>query len=48
MTIEESGSSAVGPEQLDAMLRSNLPIVTLVAGLVSIAFIAYLMVIKPF
>ena len=48
MTIEESGSSAVGPEQLDAMLRSNLPIVTLVVGLVSIAFIAYLMVIKPF
>ena len=48
MTIEESGSSAVGPEQLDAMLRSNLPIVTLVVGLVSIAFIAYLMVNKPF
>jgi hypothetical protein len=48
MTIEESGSSAVGPEQLDAMLRSNLPIVTLVVGLVSIAFIAYLMVIQPF
>jgi MFS family permease len=48
MTIEESGSSAVGPERLDAMLRSNLPIVTLVVGLVSIAFIAYLMVIKPF
>jgi hypothetical protein len=48
MTIEESGSSAVGPEQLDAMLRSTLPIVTLVVGLLSIAFIAYLMVIKPF
>lgn len=48
MTIEESGSSAVGPEQLDAMLRSNQPIVVLVVGLVSIAFIAYLMVIKPF
>jgi hypothetical protein len=48
MTIEESGSSAVGPEQLDAMLRSTLPIVTLAVGLVSIAFIAYLMVIKPF
>ena len=48
MTIEESGSSAVGPEQLDAMLRSNLPIVVTAVGLVSIAFIAYLMVIKPF
>lgn len=48
MTIEESGSSAVGPEQLDAMLRSNQPIVVVAIGLVSIAFIAYLMVIKPF
>jgi Predicted integral membrane protein (DUF2269) len=48
MTIEESGSSAVGPEQLDAMLRSSLPIIVLALGLVSIAFIAYLMVIKPF
>lgn len=48
MTIEESGSSAVGPEQIEAMLRSNLPIVVLAVGLLSIAFIAYLMVIKPF
>ena len=48
MTIEESGSSAVGPEQLEAMLRSNLPIVVLAVGLLSLAFIAYLMVIKPF
>jgi hypothetical protein len=38
----------VGPEQLEAMLRSNLPIVVVAVGLVSIAFIAYLMVIKPF
>ncbi len=48
MTIEESGSSAVGPEQLEVMLRSNLPIVVLAVGLLSIAFIAYLMVLKPF
>ena len=49
MTIEESGGTAVAPpQQLDAMLRSNLPIVVTVVGLVSIAFIAYLMVIKPF
>jgi hypothetical protein len=48
MTIEESSSSAVGPEQLEAMLRSNLPIVVVAVGLVSVAFIAYLMVIKPF
>ena len=48
MTIEESGSSAVGPEQLEAMLRSNLPVVVVAVGLLSVAFIAYLMVIKPF
>ena len=48
MTIEESGSSAVGSEQLESMLRSNLPMVVVVVGLVSVAFIAYLMVIKPF
>jgi hypothetical protein len=48
MTIEESGSSAVGPEQLEAMLRSNLPVIVVVVGLLSILFIAYLMVIKPF
>jgi Predicted integral membrane protein (DUF2269) len=48
MTIEESGSSAVGPEQLEAMLRSNLPVIVVIVGLLSILFIAYLMVIKPF
>ncbi|HET8526101.1 MAG TPA: DUF2269 family protein [Actinomycetota bacterium] len=48
MTIEESGSSAVGPDQLEALLRSNLPRVVTAVGLVSLAFIAYLMVIKPF
>jgi uncharacterized membrane protein len=48
MTIEESGSSGPGPQQVDEMLRSNLPVVVLVVGLASILFIAYLMVIKPF
>jgi uncharacterized membrane protein len=48
MTIEESGSSAVGPQQVDEMLRSNLPVVVLLVGLASILFITYLMVIKPF
>jgi uncharacterized membrane protein len=48
MTIEESGSSAVSPPQLDAMLRSNVPLIVVVVGLASILFIAYLMVIKPF
>jgi hypothetical protein len=48
MLIEESGSSAVGPDELDRMLRSNRPIVTVWVGMLSLGFIAYLMVIKPF
>lgn len=48
MLIEGSGGTAVGPEELEAMLTSQRPIVTVVVGLVSIALIAYLMVIKPF
>ena len=48
MTIHESGSAAVGPDEIDAMLRSQLPRVVLAVGAVSLAFIAYLMVQKPF
>jgi hypothetical protein len=48
MAIEESGGSAVGPDQLDSLLRSNMPSALLAVGLLSIAFIAYLMVVKPF
>jgi hypothetical protein len=38
----------VGPDELDRMLRSNRPIVTVWVGMLSLGFIAYLMVIKPF
>jgi hypothetical protein len=48
MLIEESGGSAVGPQELDQMLRSNRPIVTVWVGLLSLGSIAFLMVIKPF
>lgn len=48
MTIQESGSSAVGAEQIEAMLRTNRPIWLLWVGVLSIVFIAYLMVVKPF
>ena len=48
MLIEESGGTAVSPEELDAVLRSDRPIVTVAVGALSLLFIAYLMVIKPF
>jgi hypothetical protein len=44
----ESSDSTVTPEQLDTMLRSNLPFLVLAVGVLSILFIAFLMVIKPF
>lgn len=48
MTIEESGGSAVGPDDLEAILRTSRPLVLATIGFASIAFIAYLMVFKPF
>jgi uncharacterized membrane protein len=48
MTIQESGSAAVGADELDALLRSPLPRTVLAVGGISLAFIAYLMVQKPF
>jgi Predicted integral membrane protein (DUF2269) len=48
MTIEEAGGSAVGAEEIQAMLRSPIPILSLWVGLVGLLFIVYLMVIKPF
>jgi len=47
MRIQESGS-AVAAEDLDAVLRSNIPTIVVWVGLLSIGFIAYLMVLKPF
>jgi len=47
MRIQESGGSAVGPGEVEGMLRSDRPIVTVWVGLLSLGFIAYLMVIKP-
>jgi hypothetical protein len=48
MAIEESGSSAVGATELDQVLRSPVPMVVVWVGLLSLGFIAYLMVLKPF
>jgi Predicted integral membrane protein (DUF2269) len=48
MTIEEAGGSAVGAEEIQAMLRSPVPILSFWVGLVGLLFIVYLMVLKPF
>ncbi len=48
MRIQEAGGSAVAAEDLDAVLRSDVPTVIVWVGLLSIGFIAYLMVLKPF
>jgi hypothetical protein len=47
MRIQESGGSAVAAADLDAVLRSSVPTLTVWVGLLSIGFSAYLMVLKP-
>lgn len=48
MTIQETGGGAVDPGELDALLRSARPKLLLWVGALSIGFITYLMVQKPF
>jgi uncharacterized membrane protein len=48
MTIEESGSSAVGAAEVDAIMASQRPILLTLIGSASLLFIVYLMVLKPF
>lgn len=48
MTIHESGGSAVGPDQIDAMLNNSRGRVLLAVGGGSVLVIVFLMVIKPF
>jgi uncharacterized membrane protein len=48
MTIEETGSSAVGPGEIEAVLASPRPMLLTVVGSAALLFIIYLMVLKPF
>jgi hypothetical protein len=48
MTIDETGGGSVTAAELNAMLTSRRPKALLLVGGVSILFITYLMVQKPF
>jgi cytochrome bd-type quinol oxidase subunit 2 len=48
LQVEATGSSAVGPEELDEVLGGPRPLLIAGIGTASLAFIAYLMVLKPF
>ena len=48
MTIEDTGSPAVGPEEIEQVMASSRPVLLTAVGAAALLFIVYLMVIKPF
>jgi Predicted integral membrane protein (DUF2269) len=48
MSSEGARDADLGPEQVASLLRSSRPLALVTVGLLSIVFIAYLMVVKPF
>ena len=48
MGIQASGSSAVGPEEIEAVMGSGRPMVVAALGIATLIGILYLMVMKPF
>ena len=48
MTIEQGGGSAVGPLEIEQVITSTVPIVSIWVGLLGLLFIVYLMAVKPF
>jgi len=48
MTIEQGGGSAVGPLEIEQVIASAVPIVSIWVGLLGLLFIVYLMAVKPF
>ena len=48
MTIEQGGGTAVGPAEIEELVTSPRPIVTIWVGSIGLLFIVYLMVLQPF
>ena len=48
MTIEQAGGSAVGALEIEQVIASAVPIVSIWVGLLGLLFIVYLMAVKPF
>jgi hypothetical protein len=48
MTIEQAGGTAVGPEEIEQLVASRLPMLTFWVGTIGLVFIVYLMTVKPF
>ena len=48
MGIQATGSSAVGPEEIHAVMVSGRPMIVAALGIVTLVAILYLMVMKPF
>jgi len=48
MQIQESGSAAVGPEEIEQVMRAGRPGVIALIGGIPLLFIVYLMVMKPY
>jgi uncharacterized membrane protein len=48
MQIQESGSQAVGPDEIEQVMREGRPGVITLLGAIPLLFIVYLMVIKPY
>ena len=48
MQMEEAGSQAVGPQEIERVMREGRPGVIALIGGIPLLFIAYLMVVKPY
>lgn len=48
LTIEQGSGTAVGPADIEELVSSNRPLVTMWVGSIGLLFIVYLMMIQPF